>query len=103
MSFYKAKKVILVTEAVIMDEVIKLADKLGAHNYTAIRVAGKGRHGSRLSDDHEGMFSNVKLEFLTCDKTAHKLAEDLVAGIFLDYAGVVYIEDVEMIRIEKHL
>lgn len=101
MQFHKAKKVIIVTEATVLDVVIGLATELGTSSYTVSRVSGKGKSGSRLGDDISGVLSNVKIEIITSEEIARKLAVELVSCCFQYYAGIVYLQDVEAVQPEK--
>lgn len=101
MQLYKAKKVIIVTEATVLNVISKLATELGTSSYTVSRASGKGASGSRLVDDISGVLSNVKIEIITNEEIAHKLVVALVNRYFQHYAGIVYLQDVEVVQPEK--
>ena len=101
MEFNKAKKVVIITEASILDDVIEVLTELGASGYTVTSVTGKGtrggiRHGTGFSD----LFKNVKIDIITGEEIAKKIAGAVVEKLLKDYAGIVYMEDVETIHVK---
>lgn len=101
MQVYKAKKVIIVTEATMLKIVIGLATELGSSSYTIGRASGKGQSGSRLGEDISGILTNVKIEIVTSEEIARKLVVELVSRYFQHYAGIVYLQDVEVVQPKK--
>lgn len=94
------KKLVIVTEALIRDEVIEEITKLGCRGYTVQRATGKGESGMRSSDIAE-YFSNVRMEVIVDEEVAQKVASEVVKKFFGNYAGIVYMQDVEVIRARK--
>ncbi len=102
MEFRKAKKVVIITEAVIFDKVVDLITSLGAKGYTAQSATGKGDRGVRSGGAVFGdLFKNVRIEVITTEEIAKKIATTVIEKFFRDFAGIVYLEDVEVIRAEK--
>ncbi len=96
MQLYKTKKVTIITEAVILDNVIKITKELGADGYTVDRVAGKGESGGRFGYDIGGMLSNVRIEIITTEELAKKIATEVEDRYFTNFAGIVYLQNVEV-------
>ena len=101
MKFYKAKKVVIVTEASILDDVIETITKLGADSYTVQSATGKGEKGVRSGNDFSGLFKNVRIDVITTEEIAKKIAVEITERFFKNYAGIVYLLDVEVIRAKK--
>ncbi len=102
MEFHKAKEVVIVTEASILNAVIRMMTELGVDGYTVQNATGKGERGIR-SGNHfiSSVFKNVRINAITNEEVAKKIAVELLEGFFKNYAGIVYILDVEIIRAKK--
>lgn len=101
----KAFKIIIVTEKFISHKICKMIEQSGARGFTLVPAGGKGKHHvhdisskASLIDD----FTNIKIEVIIKDR---QLAEDIVdkviAEFFDNYSGIIYIEGVEIHRLEK--
>lgn len=101
MQLNKIKKATIVTEASILDDVISIALELGAEGYTVDRVAGKGESGNRLGYDISGMLNSVRIEVITSEEVAKKIAVAVESKYFKNYAGIVYLQDVEVTQAVK--
>jgi len=102
MEFHKVKKVVIVTESSILDEVIKTIDNLGGGGYTVSEVTGKGAKGIRRGASMlVDLFKNVKIDIIADEKTAKDIAMEVGAKFFKNYAGIVYMEDVEVFNPER--
>jgi hypothetical protein len=44
---------------------------------------------------------NIKVDIITTEEIAEKIAVTVVEKFFKNYAGIVYIEDVKVLRAEK--
>lgn len=101
MKFHKAKKVVIVTEASILDDVIETITKLGVDGYTVQSATGKGERGVRSGNHFSSLFKNVRIDVITTEEVAKKIAVEMVEKFFKNYAGIVYMLDVEIIRAKK--
>ncbi|ESQ08668.1 MAG TPA: hypothetical protein DDY14_01790 [Chromatiaceae bacterium] len=96
-----AVKLVIVTEKIIMKEVSKIIEKEGASGYTLTSAGGKGSRNMRSSGgpgviDH---FANIKFEVITADKdTAERIADMVAAKYFNHYAGISYLDGVEVLH-----
>ena len=102
MEFTKLKKVVIVTESIIKDKVLQHIAFMGAKGYTIDTVCGKGERGVRGDDTLLGDYlRNIKIDIITTEQIADKIAVTVVEKFFKNYAGIVYIEDVRALRAEK--
>lgn len=101
---HTAKKVVIITEKVISEDVAKLIDECGATGYTITPAGGKGSRGLR-SQGADALFdtnSNVKFEIITGSKDLAKKIYDSVTEQYLEnYSGITYMEEVEILRPQK--
>lgn len=100
---HKARRVVLVTEKLILDGVVRIIEANGATGYTVVDAGGKGSRNVR-SVDHVSVvdaFTNVRIEVVTTPETAERIAEEVAATYFENYSGIVTLEDVEVLRLWK--
>jgi len=101
MKHYKAKKVVIVTESYISDEIILALQKLGVSGYTMMGATGKGERGLRLGNGVSSLYKNVKMEVITSADIAEKIIDKVMNDFFVNYAGIIYLEDVEVVQAKK--
>lgn len=100
MAYSRKKKVVIITEALILNDIIKLTEDAGADGYTITSVTGKGPRGVRRSQDSFiSILKNIKIEIITDEKTANEILEEVTAKFYKYYAGIIYAEDVEVPQI----
>ncbi|MBS3943508.1 MAG: DUF190 domain-containing protein [Dethiobacter sp.] len=99
------KKVVVITESVIEEKILRIINEHGAKGYTVYRnVSGKGARGIRSgSGGLSSLGENVKIETLVAsEEKAKAIMEKIIFKYLADkYAGIVYLEDVQVKRIEK--
>lgn len=97
------KKVVIVTEEFIRDDVLKMITELGAGGYTVGSVTtGKGSKGVRAGLIFGSkLFANVRIEIITSKKIAEKIGAGMVERFAKHYACLVYAEDVDVIHCKK--
>lgn len=101
---HKATKIVIITEKMLLDGVIRILEEAGAHGYTVVAAGGKGDHGVRSRERAAVVdaFSNVRIEVITASReVATHIADTVAARYFEDYAGITYLQDVEVLRIQK--
>lgn len=101
---HKAKKVVIITEKLIVEGVIKIVERCGATGYTVFAAGGKGSRGVRSEDRPKVVdaFSNVQIEIITSnDAVANQIVDEVAATYFENYSGITYLEDVEVLRPHK--
>ncbi|MEM6780313.1 MAG: P-II family nitrogen regulator [Pseudomonadota bacterium] len=103
MEHHKAKKIVIITEKLIVDKVTKLIEQCGATGYTITAAGGKGSRGVRSArGGPSDAFNNVKIEVITAsDQQANDIADKLAEKYFKNYSGITYLVDVEILRPQK--
>ena len=105
MTLYPAIKVVIVTEKMIVKGVCDLIERSGATGYTIMAAGGKGSHGVRTISDRAAViddFSDVRIEVIMHDKEkAEAMMSNIAAAYFKDYAGITYLDVVEVLRPKK--
>lgn len=93
------KLVTIITEAAIEGVLTQDLERLGAHGYTVTEARGKGSRGVRSSAWDRS--SNIRIE-VVCDKaTADAITGHLQAHYYDNYAMILFLTDVKVIRPEK--
>lgn len=97
-----AKKVVIITEAAIEEQVVRLLAAQGAKGYTVYRgLTGKGARGVRSGLGGFDKFGeNVRIEVVVSEEARALSLMEAVYSKFLaeKYAGITYLEDVRVIR-----
>lgn len=100
MEMTRVKLVTIIVESVLEDRLVREIRKLGATGFTRSDVRGEGSRGRRVGDV-EG--ANVRLECLVSAETADRITEAIAARYFENYAIVVFVEDVSVVRGDKYI
>ncbi|MEM1081831.1 MAG: transcriptional regulator [Pseudomonadota bacterium] len=97
--FTTRKLMTIVTEAMIEPSVLKDLERLGAHGYTVTNARGKGSRGVRNAGwEADG---NIRIE-VVCDlETATAIAQHLKARYYENYAMIMLMSDVQVMRPDK--
>jgi nitrogen regulatory protein PII len=101
---HRAKKVVIITEKVILDGVLRIIEESGATGYTVVAAGGKGSRNVRAQDRPSVVdsFVNVMIEVITAsDQVADTIAHEVAAAYFANYSGIIYLEEVEVLRPAK--
>lgn len=93
------KLLTVVTEAALENELTEALDRLGASGYTIVNARGRGSRGVR--DAGWSTSSNIRVEVICDALMAGKIADYLQEHYYRDYAMVVYVSDVGIMRPEK--
>ena len=95
-----AKKLVIVTEKILLKKIAKIIEEAGATGYTVVETGGKGSRNVRSSGQPNvsDTTANIKFEILTENREmAENIADQVAVKFFLDYAGIVYICDAEVL------
>lgn len=93
------KLLTIVVEAPLEQRMVKDLERFGVHGYTITDARGKGSRGVR--DAGWERSGNIRVE-VVCDATcAAALAEHLQKHYFDNYAMILFVSDVEVLRPEK--
>ncbi len=95
-----AKKLVIVTEKILLKKIAKIIEECGSTGYTVMETGGKGSRNVRSSGQPNvsDTQANIKFEVLTSDRdTAEKIADQVAVQFFIDFAGIIYICDAEVL------
>ena len=99
MTLEHRKLLTVVTEAALEHELVREIERLGAHGYTITDARGKGHRGIR--DAGWEVNANIRLDVVCTADTAHTIAAALRERYYDNYAMILFIGDVEVLRPEK--
>lgn len=93
------KLLTIVTEALLENSITTALNELGASGYTIVNARGRGTRGVR--DAGWESSSNIRVEVLCDEASAVRIAESLRDRFYDDYAMILYISDVTVLRPDK--
>lgn len=100
MNDFATKKLItIVTEAALEDRICEALPGLGATGYTVVNARGRGSRGVR--DAGWSSSGNIRIEVVCKADTAEKIVSVLRERYYRDYAMVIFVSDVEVLRADK--
>lgn len=98
MHLHRKKKIEIVVDAVCAPQLLKMCERVGAKGYTVIsNVSGKGHRGVRGDGDIFDIFRNVLIIIIAAEGVAQRIVEES-QPLLENYAGIVYVADVEVVR-----
>lgn len=99
-----AKKLVIITEKLLLKKIAKIIDEAGATGYTVLETGGKGSRNVRSSGQPSisDTNANIKFEVLTDTRDmALKISDRIALEFFDDYSGIAYICDAEVLYAHK--
>ncbi len=99
MQSHTRKLLTVVTEAVLEGTLIRVLDRLNAHGYTITDARGKGSRGTRSAGWEAN--SNIRIEVVCDADTAGTIASHLQEHYYADYAMILFVSDIVVLRPEK--
>jgi len=93
------KLLTVITEEALERPLIKIINAAGARGYTITEAWGSGCRGVRATGIEQG--ANIRVEIICEKSVAWEIAQTLHEKYFRDFAMVLYLSDVEVIRGEK--
>lgn len=96
---HPCKLVVIITEGELEAILAKDVMRLGAHGYTVTDVRGQGSHGERAGS--WAADRSIRMEILCDPATSQAITTHVEAQYFRNYAMVVYVSDVGVLRPEK--
>ncbi len=99
MEMVTRKLVTIITEAVIEKVLIGELDNLRVSGYTITDARGKGHRGLRSAGWEHG--ANIRIEVICDEAMADSIAVKLKEQYYENYAMVLYVSDVRIMRPEK--
>lgn len=99
MDIHARKLLTVVTEAAIEGALVRDVERLGAHGYTVTDARGKGHRGVRGAGWEAS--ANIRLEVVCDEATARSIAAHLRDHYYANYAMILFVADVDVLRPEK--
>lgn len=96
---YLRKLLTVVTEAALESQLTRDLERLGARGYTISNARGKGDRGVREAGWE--VDSNIRIDVVCDEATARRLAAHLQERYYDNYAMILLLSDVEVMRSEK--
>lgn len=98
MTLYRKKKIEIVVDKSLQEEVAELVLRCGATGYTLIpEVSGQGSRGMRDSGDIFGVFGNAMFIVVVAPQIAERIVKETMA-LLEDQARMVLVSDVDVVR-----
>ncbi len=94
------RKVTIIAERVLRDDLITLSKERGASGWTLTMVEGEGSRGIRASE-WEGR--NIQIDTLVSSEVAETIMDEVGRRYFKDWSVIVYVADVEVLRKDKYI
>ena len=99
MTMHVRKLLTVVTEAGLERRLVEDLRQLGARGWTITDARGQGHRGKRALDwEYDG---NIRLEVICEESLAERLASHFREHYYQDYAMILFLQDVEVLRPEK--
>lgn len=99
MQRHTRKLLTVVTEAALEATLTREIDRLNAHGYTITDARGKGHRGVRSAGWEAN--SNIRIEVVCDEETASAISAYLQERYYEDYAMILFVSDVDVLRPEK--
>lgn len=93
------KLLTVVTESALETSLVRDIERLGATGYTISNARGKGQRGVREAGWE--VDSNIRVEVVCNEPTARRIAAHLQQRYYDNYAMILLLSDVEVLRPEK--
>ncbi|MBH0022527.1 transcriptional regulator [Salinibacterium sp. NSLL150] len=99
MQSYHRRLLTVITEAALESTLVRDLDQLNAHGYTITDARGKGNRGVR--DAGWEASSNIRIEVVCDAETAEAIAAYLQEHYYADYAMILFMSDIDVLRPTK--
>lgn len=99
MQGHPRKLLTIVTEAALEGHLVQDLERLGAHGWTIADARGRGSRGVR--DSAWEASANVRIEVVCDPATAEAIADHLRERYAPNYAMILFLSDVLVLRPEK--
>ncbi len=96
----KVRKLLtVIAEAALEHALVRDVERLGANGYTITDARGKGKRGVRNAGWEAS--GNIRLEVVCDEEKAAAIAAYLQQHYYANYAMILFMTDVEVLRPEK--
>lgn len=99
MKLYDIKLLTITCEILVQKNVIDILEKHTVSGYTLYEVEGNGAKGVRGKGFKND--KNVKIEVLLPHNKMQQITEEIARTLFSNYAIILYVSDVHVLRPEK--
>ena len=99
MKFFDVKLLTITCEILAQKNIIEILHKHKVSGYTTYEVEGDGSKGIRGQGFQNE--KNVKIEIVLSEDKLQDIVEELTRTMFSDYAIIVYVSNVGVVRPEK--
>ncbi|MCA9828210.1 MAG: hypothetical protein KC444_07465 [Nitrosopumilus sp.] len=99
MKLYDIKLLTITCEILAQKNIIDLLKKHEITGYTTYEVDGNGARGIRGQGFKNE--KNVKVEVIVREEKLHDVVEEISRTLFANFAMVLYVSDVSVVRTEK--
>ena len=99
MKLYGVKLLTITCEILVQQNVIEVLNKHKVSGYTTYEVDGDGSKGIRGQGFKNE--KNVKIEVVLSEQKLQDVVEEIARTFFSDYAIILYVSDVGVLRSEK--
>ena len=99
MKFFNVKLLTITCEILAQENVLDILHKHKVSGYTSYEVNGDGARGIRGQGFQNE--KNVKIEIVLPEEKLQDIVEELTRTMFSDYAIIVYVSDVGVVRPDK--
>jgi len=96
---YTLKLLTVVTESALEARLVRDLERQGASGYTITNARGKGHRGVREAGWE--VESNIRIEVVCDEATARRIAAHLQQHYYDNYAMILLLSDVEVLRPQK--
>ena len=93
------KLVTIITESILESMLVKDIEQLGATGYTIKEARGQGTRGLRSADWDQNR--NIQIEVICDEGVASAIIDHCQKEYYSNYAMVLYISEVQVLRPEK--
>jgi nitrogen regulatory protein PII len=93
-------KLVIITEKLLFDHIVRITEAKGATGYTVTAADGKGQRTTRPSRHPSVSDTLVKMKFevITTDEAvAHAIADEVAKKYFDNFSGIIYLDQVEVL------
>jgi len=96
---FRRKLLTVITEAALETHLTRDLEQLGAPGYTIANARGRGQRGVRKAGWEAD--SNIRVEIICNETTARRIAAHLRERYYDNYAMILTLTDVEVLRPQK--
>ena len=101
MQTHLKKKLDVIVEAALVEHVVRVLDRLGAHGYTVLpAIAGSGREGPWQAGELSSASSKLMVVVVADEALARQIMDEVFA-LVKDYKAILYLSDVEVLRSDR--